>query len=109
MCFPRISGITSLAAAILLLIAPVERLAGYALTGMSWPASSSIVMQLELGPTTVALQDGLGTWNASAADALALWNQQMVSVQFSSVNDSNATKASGDGYNSVFFADNVFG
>ena len=44
-----------------------------------------------------------------AANALASWNPRMVTVQFSWVFDSAASKASGDGKNSVFLSDSVFG
>ncbi len=81
----------------------------FTLTGGAWSAGSTVVIQLELGSTSVTLLDGLGTWNNSAADALALWNQHLDFIQFASVSDSIAPKGSPDGYNSVFFSSNIFG
>jgi YVTN family beta-propeller protein len=74
-----------------------------------WPPGSTIVMQLELGPTNVHLDDGFGTWDGSAANALALWNSHLEVVQFHPVLHSTAAKTSGDGVNSVFFSNSVFG
>lgn len=82
---------------------------GFALDGSSWPSDSTVVMQLELGPTGVILQDGLGTWDNSAADALSQWNLNLDLVQFSWVLGSTAPKGSPDGFNSVFYSNTVFG
>lgn len=69
----------------------------------------SIVMQLELGPTNVVLEDGSKTWDGSAANALSLWNPHLETIPFGWVINSTATEQSGDGLNSVFFSDSVFG
>ena len=82
---------------------------GFALDGSSWPSDSTVVMQLELGPTGVILQDGLGTWDNSAADALSQWNLNLDLVRFSWVLGSTAPKGSPDGFNSVFYSNTVFG
>ncbi len=74
-----------------------------------WPDSTSVVMQLQLGPTSIPLDDGSGSWNDSAADALSLWNAHLETIQFQPVFDSTTTQSSGDGYNSVFFSDSIFG
>ncbi len=74
-----------------------------------WPPQSTIVMQLELGATQVDLDDGFATWDDSAANALALWNAHLEVVQFANVLHSSTAKASGDGINSVFFSNSVFG
>ncbi len=65
-------------------------------------------MQLELGPTATLLQDGSASWDASAADAVAIWNGIWIN-HFSSVSGSTATRTSGDGKNSVFFSNTIFG
>ncbi|MBA3353072.1 MAG: hypothetical protein H0U23_11750 [Blastocatellia bacterium] len=92
----------------LLLIATTDARA-YALQNAYWRADSKITMQLELGATSVLLQDGLSTWNNSAADALALWNAELATISFDWVLNSAAPQAAGDGFNSVFFSDSVFG
>ncbi len=81
----------------------------YALEGSQWPDGSTVTMQLELGPTNAALQDGLQTWDGSAADALSLWNKELATIQFAWVKGSVVSKVSGDGFNSVFFSSSIFG
>lgn len=81
----------------------------YSLENSQWPDGSRVQMQLELGPTSVALQDGSASWDDSAADALSQWNQHIDSVAFVAVKNSSKPKRSGDGYNSVFFSNSVFG
>lgn len=66
-------------------------------------------MQLELGPTSITLEDGSGTWDGSAANALSAWNSYMEVVQFASVSGSQAPKAPADGISSVFFSNSVYG
>jgi DNA-binding beta-propeller fold protein YncE len=68
-----------------------------------------VTMQLQLGPTSVGLQDGLETWNGSAADALGLWNRQLGTVRLSWVANSTAPRGQNDGRNSAFFSNTVFG
>lgn len=89
--------------------ASVDVAAGYVKEGTTWPNNSNALMQLELGPTGVTLEDGSATWDASAADALSLWNPYMDAFQFSWLAGSTASEASGDGLNSVFFSNSVFG
>ncbi len=95
--------------ALFFLVPTAGSLRAYQLTGQSWPFATTISMQLELGPTSVNLIDGLGTWNNSAADALAIWNQSLDGVKFNWVLDSTAPKDSLDGYNSVFFDNTILG
>lgn len=82
---------------------------GFVEEGPVWPNNSTAVMQLELGPTDVVLEDGFASWDASAADALSLWNPHMDAFQFSWNLGASTSKASGDGFNSVFFSTSVFG
>lgn len=84
-------------------------LLGYQLLEQTWPANTTVKMQLALGPTDVTLLDGLGTWNSSAADALTLWNQHIDFVKFAWVSGSTAPKGPDDGFNSVLFSDTIFG
>ena len=74
-----------------------------------WANSSVITMQLELGPTSIHLDDGSGTWDNSALDALSLWNGYLETIQFEGLPNSTSTEMTGDGKNSVFFSDSVFG
>jgi hypothetical protein len=100
--------IRSLPLFLLFLLASSRQTAGYS-PGNPWPAGSDVVMHLGLGPTTVALQDGMANWNASAADAVDIWNGYLDFISFSSVSASTVPQVSGDGVNSVFFSKTIFG
>lgn len=92
-----------------LMLGSVSPVLAFVFTGVSWPTNTTINMQLALGATSVALQDGSGTWNNSAANALGIWNQQLQGVQFSSTQTSGTTGSAGDRVNTVFFSNTVFG
>ncbi len=64
-------------------------------------------MHLGLTHSPSSFSDGTGSWNGSAADALNIWNQYIDKVKFVA-GDSLAGQA-GDGANSVFFSNNVYG
>ncbi len=66
-------------------------------------------MHLGLGPTNLPLQDGFASWNASAADALAIWNGYLDFIDISAVSEPSVAQACGDGINSVFFSNTIFG
>lgn len=66
-------------------------------------------MQLGLGPATIPLQDGMSSWDASAADALDIWNGYLDFISISSVSSPTVPEVSGDGINSVFFSNTIFG
>jgi Matrixin/Putative Ig domain len=93
----------------LLLFATIESGAGYRLEDHAWPVGSKVTIRLGLGPTTLSLEDGFGSWNASAADALAIWNGYLDLIHVSAVSSSTVPQRSGDGYNSVFFSNTIFG
>ena len=89
------------------------RISGYVFwSGAKWPAPS-IVMQLQLGssstPFTVQCQGQSRDWGPCAEEALALWNAYLSEIEFRVVRDSTVPKADHDGFNSVYFSDNVFG
>lgn len=94
---------------LLLLFGLLRPIAGYVLEGPVWPDKSTAIMQLDLGPTNVVLDDGLASWDASAADALGLWNAHMDAFQFNWSFETGSSQKSGDGINSVFFSNSVFG
>jgi len=94
-------------AAIATLCAGVSNLSGYVLEGPRWP-DGDIAIRLQVGNTPRPLQDGSGTWDNSAADALALWNQQLIFAHFS-WSESAGTGVMGDGVNSVFFSNTIYG
>lgn len=82
---------------------------GYTLENVQWPAGKVVNLQMSLGTPGKTLQDGSSSWNVAAVPASDLWNAQMAHVQFSYVMNSSAPVASGDGVNSVVFANDVFG
>jgi hypothetical protein len=61
------------------------RAQNYNLLGPAWRAGSNVVMNLGLGPTTGALQDGSASWNASAADPLEILNGYVDFITLSSI------------------------
>ena len=81
---------------------------GYALEGPSW-ATTSVVMQLEMGTPSHPLSDGSTSWNAAVSPALDMWNQILGSLQLSGVLNSTAAVSSGDQVNSMVFSNTVFG
>jgi hypothetical protein len=105
--FPRSFG--HLLPAVLFLSLTVSSSEAFWTLNYGWKDSTVITVQLELGSTNVTLDDGSGTWDNSAADALSLWNAHLESIQFEAVPNSTSTEMIGDGYNSVFFSDSVFG
>jgi len=76
--------------------------------GRHWPAGNAIVMHLELGSASSALIDGSPDWDSVAESALAAWNPYLNGAAFSTRRDSSAI-SSGNGLNTVSFADDVFG
>ena len=93
----------------LILLASAREVNAYTVEGFTWPAGSKVVMQLGLGPTTIPLQDGMATWDASAADALDIWNGYLDFISISSNSSPTVPQESGDGLDSVFFANTIFG
>jgi hypothetical protein len=82
---------------------------GYALEGVHWPNGSVVKLQMSLGNPGKTLQDGSSSWNVAAVPATDQWNSNMAHCQFSYVMNSSAPVSSGDGVNSVVFANDVFG
>ena len=80
----------------------------YVFEGASWPAGTTVVLQLGLGDAGRTLIDGNSSWNTAAAPALNMWDQDIQRAQLTSVS-STASVSSGDGVNSVVFSDSIFG
>lgn len=73
-----------------------------------WPAGS-IVMDLQLGPSSRALDDGSVSWGESAERALSEWNPHLGDREFRVRRDSSVPIGDGNGFNNVFFSNLVFG
>lgn len=81
----------------------------YVFNGYTWPAGSTVNIQLGItGPTSGHLQDGFANYNASAADALSLWNQHLDLIKFS-WNFTSVPGAQHDGINQAFFSKTIYG
>jgi len=80
----------------------------YVFEGASWPAGTTVVLQLGLGGAGRTLIDGNTSWNAAAAPALNMWDQDIQRARLTFVT-STAPVSSGDGVNSVVFSDTIFG
>lgn len=73
-----------------------------------WP-NGFIDMKVQLGSPGNVLLDGRTSWTAIAEGALADWNDHLRNAQFTILRDAGLPIGGGDGRNSVFFADTVFG
>ena len=82
---------------------------GYVREETWWPAASNVVMELGFGSAPVSLQDGSASWNAAAADAAAIWGGYLDFITFSTLSNATVAEQSGDGVNSAFFSNSVFG
>ena len=76
--------------------------------GKKWTANRTVLLHLSLGAGR-QLQDGFTSFNQSAADALNLWNQHLAHLQLSWLNASALPPGDGDGDNSVFFSNKIYG
>jgi hypothetical protein len=80
---------------------------GFAFLNGRWP-DGPIVMHLQLGASG-HLADGSESWGQSAESALGVWNQTVTRVQFQIVRDSTAPRGDGNGFNNVFFGNDIYG
>jgi hypothetical protein len=92
----------------LLTLFAVALLQGYVLMGHKWN-NGSIVMNLHLGAPSGALIDGTTSWNTVSEHAMSDWNSKLQNVQFTVIRNSTNPIGDGDGRNSVFWSNTVFG
>src|SRR6266480_4792843 len=81
----------------------------YVLEGKSWPAGSTVIMQLNLGSAGRTLQDGNTSWDDAVLPVAGMWNQTIQRVQVSTILNSVVPTTSGDRLNAVFFSNSIFG
>ena len=81
----------------------------YNLEGPRWAAGTDVVMHLQLGSPGSPLIDGSTSWDQVAQSAFSIWNPNLGSGVRFTTGTATAANASGDGINSVFFSDTVFG
>ena len=72
-------------------------------------ADGTVQIELQLGSPDRVLIDGATSWNALAQDVLATWNSAMGRTQLVGVSESEAPKGEDNGFNNVFFSDEVYG
>ncbi len=85
------------------------RARAYVLENARWPDGTQITLDLSLGAPGYTLLDGDTSWNQVAVDAMNIWNPYLGSgVQFQASYD-GTPPAQGDGRNSVFFSDTIYG
>ena len=104
--FAAFAGLLGIA---VLTLASGQRASAFALEGQSWPAGSNITFQLALGSAGRTLADGNTSWDAAAQPAPSFWNSNVGALTFIANINPSASRNSGDGVNSVFFASNYFG
>lgn len=93
---------------LILFCAFAPTLTAYVLMNSLWP-DGPITMQLQLGAASRALSDGSTNWGPVAESALGEWNQAVSRVEFNAVRDSTRPQGDGNGFNNVFFANDVYG
>ena len=90
-----------------------QQLRAFVLEGARWPAGSVVPLQFGLGPVQGILSDGNTTWDGAAKSAVDPWNQVTsrlkLQVNLSPYLSFNPPVVSGDGLNSIVFADTIFG
>jgi Matrixin/FG-GAP-like repeat len=90
-----------------------QHMHAFALEGPRWPAGSVVPIQFQLGPVQGVLTDGNTTWDGAAKSAVDPWNQVISRLRLEAHLSPGflfgPPVVSGDGINSVSFADTLFG
>ena len=94
-------------AALLSAAAPVAH--AYVLEGKTWPAGTTVIMQLDLGSAGRTLQDGNTSWDDAVLPVAGMWNQMLQRVQVTTIINPVVPTTSGDHVNAVFFSNSIFG
>lgn len=98
---------TAVLAVVLAAVSPAAN--GYVLEGKSWPAGTTVIMQLNLGSAGRTLQDGNTSWDSAVLPVAGMWNETIQRVQVSTIVNPLVPVSSGDRINSVVFSSSVFG
>jgi hypothetical protein len=80
----------------------------YVFEGASWPAGTTVFIQLGLGSSGRTLIDGNTSWNTAVTPAPNMWDQTIQRAQLTSTT-STGSVSSGDGVNSAVFSNTIFG
>src|SRR2546421_10559847 len=81
----------------------------YVLEGKTWPAGTTVIMQLNLGSAGRTLQDGSTSWDNAVLPVAGMWNQTIQRVQVTTIVNPVVPSLSGDRINAVVFASSIFG
>src|SRR2546421_11966478 len=87
-------------------LAPVAH--AYVLEGKTWPAGTTVIMQLDLGSAGRTLQDGNTSWDDAVLPVAGMWNQMLQRVQVTTIINPVVPTTSGDHVHAVFFSDSIF-
>jgi hypothetical protein len=98
---------TAAVLAVATVLGTVTSVGAYVLSGSSWP-TGTIKMEMQLG-TSGTLSDGSASWNSAAEGPLAMWNTYISRASFRVIRDSTAPIGDLNGYNNVFWADDIYG
>src|SRR5687767_13181497 len=96
----------AIALGIAALSAPVH---GYVLEGPKWPSGTTVVLQLGLGNAGRILKDGNTSWDTAVEPVANMWNESFQRVQLANVFNPQAPVSHSDRFNSVVFANSIFG
>ena len=92
----------------LILFGAAQHLLGYALENETWPGPT-IPIVVEIGSSSLTLEDGSLTYNAVVENAMALWNEQLADIQFTWTEAPPAPANNGDGKSTVTLEDTDHG
>src|SRR5882762_11893881 len=81
----------------------------YVLEGKSWPAGTTVLMQLNLGSAGRTLQDGNTSWDDAVLPVAGMWNQTIQRVSVSTIVNPAVPVVAGDRINCVVFSNSIFG
>ncbi len=81
----------------------------YVLEGVRWPSGSVVTFQFGLGSPGRTLIDGNTSWNVAAAPAATAWSDVVANLQLATNFVTQTSAVSGDGVNSIVFANTMFG
>lgn len=81
---------------------------GFVSNRSAWP-DGVVHIELQLGSPDRVLIDGTTSWNVLALDVLRTWNASMQRTKLVGISDSEAPQGEDNGFNNVFFSDEVYG
>jgi hypothetical protein len=81
----------------------------YTLEGKTWPAGSTVLMQLNLGGAGRTLQDGATSLDDAVLPVAGMWNQVLQQVSVITIVNPVVPVVAGDRINCVVFSNSIYG